>query len=134
MSQLPFLDESQYQAVLKSALAKQGLSERTADLMISSRHPMFLISALEECSARGIILSEADADEFLWHCAGGPPPKRDDGTAIDSGTSLWVAETAEALLIWASENNRGKPSPTSQAIADLLSKSESDSQIESQRN
>ena len=122
--QLPFLNELQYRIVLKSALAKQGISEQTADMLIASRFPMFLISCLEECSARGIILSEADADEFLWYLCEGPPPKRDDGSAIDSGTNLWVAETVEALLIWASENNRGKPSPTSEAIAKLLLESQ----------
>ncbi len=120
MSQLPFLNELQYQHVLRSALGKQGISDQVADVLIMSRWPMFLPSALAECDSRGITLSAADVDEFVWEVFDGPPPNGPDGQIIEAEKLLFTPEIVGQLLEWSSSNGRGRASATSEAIANLL--------------
>jgi hypothetical protein len=116
--QKPFLTESQYQEILRKALSKQGLESNFIDLLIASRFPMLLPYALAECSARGIDLTEADCDEFLWALSDGPP-KTPGGDLIEAKLCQWVPETVQALLTWASIQDRGTPSRTSAEIAEI---------------
>ncbi len=118
MNQLPFLTEIQYRKVLYSAFNKQGIAPDIAGMLVEARFPMDLANVILECSARGIDLTEADVDEFIWSVFEGPPPRLPNGSAMEAKFLAFDAELIDALLSCASAANRGTASKTSAAIAE----------------
>ncbi len=114
----PYLNEDQYQKVLQRALNSHGVGLPIAVLLIESRLPTYGSMLLAECSSRGIDLTMADVEEYLWDVNNSD--RWADGEKIDVEKTLFGALSIEAMLKWASLKNRGRPSATAQAIRSLL--------------
>jgi hypothetical protein len=114
----PYLSDNHYHDVLLAALHVQGVPLPLAETLIAARLPTHGSLLIAECSNRGIDMTLADVEEYLWQINGGNTWF--DGEIVDVERTLFHVATIDSLLEWASVHRRGKPSATSQTVREIL--------------
>lgn len=101
-----YLTKAEYDQGLAMGLEESGIPADLIPSLVDGRWPLFGPHALMECSARGLTLSPADLEEFIWETKGSKLP---DGSTVDVARIAFDPEPIEQFLEWATAKGRGTP-------------------------
>lgn len=101
-----YLNLVEYNEVVGAALGKLGFDQDAIVSMLIARWPMNGLEVIQECQGRGLLITPAEVEIFIWDYVG---PKLPDGSPIDLERVQFEPGTVEKLLTWCELSNRGKP-------------------------
>jgi hypothetical protein len=101
------LSEQDYDSLVVCGLMRNGVPEAEAVRFAASRWPLSYLDVINECHARGVLLSEQDLTDFLVQSYG----HLVDDVEVSAPRLAWPAFLVNKLLDWVAHQNppRGTP-------------------------